>query len=82
VILQSRSTPPILSFLCCIVNIFLINKNDLYLAGAGNCLLGARSKTGAQPFAFNIITICQTWNSATKGKLVFMEREKPAIYLS
>ena len=27
-ILQSRSTPPILSFLCCIVNIFLINKND------------------------------------------------------
>ena len=27
-ILQSRSTPPTLSFLCCIVNIFLINKND------------------------------------------------------
>jgi hypothetical protein len=30
VFLQSRSTPPILSFLCCMVNIFLINKNDLY----------------------------------------------------
>ena len=36
VIFQSRSAPPILSFLCCIVNIFLMNKTTAGLSFVWN----------------------------------------------